>query len=190
MRFYHFTSWLPGNLILDFVYETNWEQSHYWGQKAQLFAAIERDSTFEQMATTIRNLPFKVPDVEQTTQNAILQKRQLELTKEFQFEQVRQIEFPNKPSRMRCMFLLPSTVDPRAYLRGMGFQEAGKTILEIETADDANLHLATFSLLNCNTLPPDGQIEQARQYWSESDTIPEETEVLFEGKFKIVKILV
>jgi hypothetical protein len=110
------------------------------------------------------------------------------LLKEYVFEDIRINEFPNKPSRKKCIFLAPQSLNLKHYAKKMNFGEE-LVYLEIQPLNDSKIHFANIGLLNCDTLAHEIKVKNAREYWQGNAEITDDTEVLYEGEFIITKAL-
>lgn len=99
------------------------------------------------------------------------------------FEQIREECFPEKPSRFRSLFLLPTLLDARFYQskhHHMG------VIYEVEVETEAKRHYGNYEFWGLiDSTTPLKQLERAAErYWSQAPT--EHIEILVEGSGKIV----
>lgn len=86
------------------------------------------------------------------------------------------------------MFVFDENVAPKEYISRIGFDISHYRLLLLETVDEANrVHQASLQLLDCNSLKYPKLIETAEKYWSDNVSDPVETEILFEGKIKVIK---
>jgi hypothetical protein len=206
--YFHLTSWDPKQLAIDRPYSTSWDRSAYWQAQEddgrQLAIMLEEFKTLE----SARALPALGITPEQWARSKARNQR----AKEQVFERVRVDEFPNAPSRMRCMFVCESEDQLREYIRKYRFPLAGRTIIELQmgTLDDqTDTDLSAMKLsrpdferlndlrrvrvhpkhLDCNANDHD-RAAAARFYWSGADTESTQlTEVLFEGFFAIKRVV-
>ena len=185
MKFYHFTSLKKNQIIPNESYETNWVESNYWLHKQRNRQENnEMNSALEGIGTILKAFgkDFDLSSISKEMQSS---KYYSELLKEYIFEEVRQKEFPEKPSRKNCMFLVPIEVNLNNYCKNMGFNTNQLTMLEVDIENDSKYHFADFTLLNCNNLIHDEKVEKAKEYWNGTDRRDMNTEILFRGKFKI-----
>jgi uncharacterized protein DUF2441 len=220
MSFLHLTSWTISPAHIGTAYSTNWGENTHWRSmrtfttQASVEAVLQKIRSLQEalahsaqrndIALSIRaeiarlGLPQVLADglttgsisVEDLLSTNRL-KFELQVRKERIFEEVRAQDFPDRPSRQRCLFAFPENLDPASYLPAMGFQMAGRTLVRITAAEDAKVHFANLSLLNAQ-LASDAQIaESARAYWSGKDTSVDKmtTEVLVEGNFIIEEVI-
>ncbi|UMZ72965.1 hypothetical protein [Natranaerofaba carboxydovora] len=88
------------------------------------------------------------------------------------------------------MFLFNTDVDYKKYVENMGFDLTNRNLLKIEVLNNkSNLFYGDMSLLNCNSKRYYGMVETARKYWEGAKENNINTEVLFEGEFKVKEIL-
>ena len=109
------------------------------------------------------------------------------LLRELVFEQVRQETFVDKPSRMRCIWLIPHDME----LLGKWCATAPKNqfrTFEVEATGNFHRGLNKYLLPEC--LGADQLRDRARHYWSEPVSPSEENaETLCEGEIKILREL-
>ena len=168
-------------------YSTPQDCSHYWRQK------LELQWVKEALRPLIRNVPNIL--IDGVNLEALLNegssylKYYSELLKEYIFEEERAINFPDRPTRKKCMFLFDIGISPDEYAKKINFPLGKYRLLEIETLDEGSkLFRAKTSLLNCNLMQYSGMKLKAQEYWKGTDEINLDTEILFEGNYKIVKI--
>ena len=192
MTFKHITNWTEENISFEKTYETNWAISNYWQNKTtnetELLTATSVSSLIDGLQSVISMLGQSF-DFSQFTNELQKSKYYAELLKEYVFEEVRQTEFPNKPSRKKCMFLAPTEVDIFDYAKNLNYDTNTKTLMEIEIIQNDNLHFADLILLNCNGLPHKEKVNAARQYWQGTTNRDNNTEVLYTGQFKIKSLI-
>lgn len=104
--------------------------------------------------------------------------------REYVFEQVRASEFPNKPSRLNCMFLLRTLEEASLYKDnnshlGVIYEVAANTRETEIHLGNYNFH-AHLSLINLMH----GMHQIAREYWAVDPT--DSVEVLFPGSVVVV----
>jgi hypothetical protein len=176
LRYLHFTNWT--NLSDANVGQrtgTGWKVSNYWQRKFErhqgLVSALRDDGAVDLMAF------MKVA------------REAGELIKEYVFEEIRADEFPDKPSRRRCMFLLPPKVDPETAAAYLNFKATHYGLIEIEPIGGV-FHHAKMDLLKCSGGDYATMAARAREYWTEiaADDDPS-GEVLFFGDFTITRII-
>lgn len=190
MTLKHFSSWTKENIKLDEVYQTSWAESNYWKNKQTDQNQIKNtiDPLFDSLNQIFKMLG-KNFDTSKITDEIQKSKYYSELLKEYIFEDIRICEFPDKPSRKKCMFLSPNEIDIKDYAKRLNFDVTSKTFLQIETLDETKLHFADLTLLNCNSKSHAEKLDFARQYWKGTDNRNFDTEVLLTGPFKISKII-
>lgn len=104
------------------------------------------------------------------------------------YEDVRLAEFPDAPSRRRCMFLF--NADPAAFAAKYGFAGLGRTLIEVEpVAGSSKVLVTSMDLLDLG--PGDeGQVRgAARSYWRGGSADPFSTEVLVEGEYVVTRVI-
>lgn len=104
--------------------------------------------------------------------------------REHVFEQIRASEFPNKPSRLDCMFLL------RTMEEAVRYREAASGLgliyeVAVNTAE-AEIHLGDYNFGGAISAVKllEGMPQVARKYWAEEAT--DAVEVLFPGSVVIL----
>jgi intein/homing endonuclease len=190
MTFKHITNWTKENINFVDTYATTWEASNYWTNKisneTELLASS--NSLFNSI-NSVLSMFGKSFDF--STLESELQKSKYygELLKEYIFEEIRLTEFPHKPSRKKCIFLVPFEVEIFEFATKLNYNLNSKTLMEIEVIQNDNLHFADLTLLNCNSLSHFEKVKAARQYWQGTTTRDINTEVLYIGEFKINSII-
>lgn len=177
-------------MVLDLPYETTWKESNYWKNKQVDTNQIQgtSDKFFDTMGAIFTKFGI---DIDVSVVSGELQKTKYyaELLKEYIFEQVRLAEYPEKPSRMQCMFLFSNDIDHNDFANSLHYDMAKRSIVEIEALENSKLHFADLKLLDCNALSHIEKMDKARQYWNGTTEKGIGVEILFTGNFKINKIL-
>jgi hypothetical protein len=176
LKFLHITNWNLSQLKIGNVYQTPKDHSYYWEGKIN-----------GQRYVTPQNLPtIKFGDFNLLEDY----KFRAELLKEHIFEDIRLNEYSDLPSRKRCMFLLDPQEDAISFCTQYGFNKPPYYVIEIEKVDGKDkTHRCQISLLDCDTRPYSEIVENARKYWSGTDKIKSDMEILFEGGFIVTKVL-
>ena len=190
-QFLHFTSWKLDSLNPEAVYDTShWSASHYWDNHLK-GAFVKQGKLIPQELDFLRSIRIG-RDGETATLVDLLTpflehlKYASELFKEFIFEQIRTKTFPELPSRLRCMYLFPGECAPDEYATNIGFKLDQLNLIQIFPVEGQHkLHVGDLKLLNCNMNKYDKICEYAQQYWAGSSERNINTEILFEGKFKV-----
>lgn len=196
MIFYHFSSsWSKDKIELNKEYNTPSNGSNYWKGK------LEGSSNDKQLNNLLKSIETiftekyrRLIDLFNSIK-PILQheKYASELLKEYIFEEVRERVFTSLPSRKRCMFLykpIPN-FNYKEYAQNMGFDISKYNLYEIELVDNNHkIHKAEMSLLNCNLSNHDELVKRAKKYWQGTEKYGLDTEILFEGSFKINNVLI
>lgn len=184
-KFWHITCWKKEDISFNKTFSTNWAISNYWTQKQ----TNEQHCYSEEIEKIIQPCIEVVGKdaVKFLTDNLAKLKYYAECQKEYIFEEIRATEFPKLPSRKNCMFLLTYDSDVKDFVRSYKFDK--RIIIEIEIENDAILHFADISLLNCNSKTFKEKQEIARQYWKGTSRKDNDTEILFRGNFKIIRIV-
>src|SRR5262249_47426916 len=115
-------------------------------------------------------------------------KIQAERDKEILFEEVRQAEYPDRPTRKRCIFLFDPQ-DPMVYATRMKFSLLEVAVGESEPWAGAPLHRPDAGPLDCTARTRSEQQECARQYWRGDMTSGAVPEILLEGPFRITRMV-
>lgn len=186
----HFTNWDLSSVQIGDSFTTNsWVESKYWKQKKENTELISSNSLFNELEKILQQLNLSNQiDFSLLAQEVDKSKYYSELLKEFVFEEIRLMEFPEKPSRRKCMFLLPQNIDIVEYGVSMSFDMSTKRHLHIEICEPTSLHFADITQLNCNSLTHDEKVDFARKYWEGTNKRNMFTEILYEGEFRIHSI--
>lgn len=190
MKLKHIANWKNNEIDLQKVYTTIWTESYYWKNKIQLITDADAPRPVVDMLQgieTIAKMLNQSFDTEPIRQIMLQSKYLAELLKEYIFEDVRYSQFPSRPSRKQCLYLLPILADVDQFATQFGFDLAKKTIVEIETLQDDNIHFADISLLDCNLYSHDDKIASAKKYWA-GVPLAQSTEILYTGDFRITKV--
>ncbi|MDD3323330.1 MAG: DUF2441 domain-containing protein [Paludibacter sp.] len=183
-KFWHITNWKKEDISFNKTFSTSWAISNYWIQKQTNEQFTSVDSKLSEILSSLVTLKN---DKEFLIHQFSKVKYYAESQKEYIFEEIRATEFQKLPSRKNCMFLLPYDSDIEGFARNYNFDK--RITLEIEVETDAMLHFADISLLNCNSKTFKEKQEIARQYWKGTSRKDNDTEILFRGNFKIIRIV-
>jgi hypothetical protein len=187
MDFLHFTNWPVSNIDTNTIYCTNWNLSNYWAQK------LKGD-----WLNFVEYLPFDLPNIFIGEANlkemvSFISKHLVyssTLLKEYIFEEVRVNKYPELPSRKKCMFLFDLEIDYQQYSKVLKFILEKYNLIVIEPLKGESKFLRVdMNLLNCNLYLYDDIVANAEKYWMGTDKVYLNTEILFEGKFKIKRII-
>lgn len=107
------------------------------------------------------------------------------LARELFWESVRLSEFPDRPSRQRCLWLCPSLENARDWLSRL--ESKNYQILKVSV--NGRLHTANELLLLGDSEPLEITRAKAREYWQGLQVEGCREEILFEGKMKVLEIL-
>ena len=198
--FVHLTrSWRFNNSHLNQDFETPKDQSEYWKGKLRLEWAREGEASLKSncdemvaqaSGSTLPDelAPLVAPMVEKMVQSLDHKaKYAMELLKEYIFDEIRLAEFPKLPSRRRCMFLFADCHSPADYAQNLGLRDMSQySVVRVLPSQTASIHVADMRFLNCNGCDHDGLAEAARKYWSPADSASIHSEVLLEGRWKLV----
>jgi hypothetical protein len=103
------------------------------------------------------------------------------------FERIRQEVNSNLPSRERAFYAALSHVNKKILFKKMGFGPEYKYCYQVEL-EGGKLHRASLSLLDCNYSSFEEIEKKAEEYWTTSPTDSNDTEILFEGTIKFLKL--
>jgi hypothetical protein len=174
--FLHLTPLVVGEWQQGERFATRGEQSFYW---RTVFSAEGRRSRLDEAAA--RGLSAEVVGERDYL---------LSCLKELLFESVRGSVDPSLPSRSECMFLFESTLDPLGYGTRLGRDAADYTTLELRPVAGSRLFRARSALLDVPASVPE-IVAAAEEYWRglAADAPADDTEVLFTGRFEIIRVV-
>lgn len=175
MRYLHFSSWTNDLVpLVGTELDTSWPVSVYWQNRIQSHKGMISSFSADGIA-------FK--------QLLALAKNTGEVLKEYVFEEIRAAEFPDKPSRRRCMFLLPPQASPDEVAAFLKLDPSARWLIEIEVLEGAT-HQADMKHLNCSGSDHSTMATSARAYWGQPGADDAaDGEVLFCGRFRIESIV-
>lgn len=101
------------------------------------------------------------------------------------WENVRSDEFPELPSRQRCLWLIPTLEGVKYWLERM--KPSAYQVLRVQVT--GRIHRANEVYLLGDSEPMSETIENARLYWSGSFPEGGQEEILFEGRVKVIEIV-
>ena len=101
------------------------------------------------------------------------------------WENVRRDEFPELPSRQRCLWLIPTLEGVKYWLERM--KPNGYQVLRVQVT--GRIHRANELYLLGDSEPMSQTIEKARLYWSGSFPEGGQEEILFEGRVKVIEVV-
>lgn len=107
----------------------------------------------------------------------------LMLTRETIWEMVRKEEFPEHPSRQKCLWLVEKMDEARYWLQRM---EPKHNAQIVEVVVDGKVHIADGSLLIGDSEPYSTYLKKAKAYWQGFSSDNPEKEILFEGDLKVI----
>jgi hypothetical protein len=183
----HFTRQAPDEVEVGIVRSTrDWGTSTYW--RGVVLGRVPegcRGFLVSNGETTEFASPFQ--DDSAAGQDALLQ-----YLREYNLELFRSAEFPDLPSRRKCLFLLNTKVDPTEFARSMQFDLTGISLLEVELLDDTPCHHIA-SINHLNGIPLGGDLVSCaggfRRYWLGTTIDDPTAEVLYEGAYKILSVV-
>lgn len=167
MEYYHFTAWKEIEIkkVIKKELETMQVYNNYWEQ--QLRAEIKT----------------AIPD-------SLKYKNLLQLRKECIFEIIRETEFPHCPSRKRCIFMFDKKIDPQVYAKTLNITRGSRNLISIEVLDpQPKILLVDMRILNNAGFSYESITDIARLYWKGVDNIHQNTETLYEGKYRIIEFI-
>lgn len=190
--YFHFTTWQMNSNLVGQHCQTSWNVSNYWRSKL--------DGSFLIDFEPFKGFPARILDVlnglqEEGDEIRMLLSHEMyssELLKEYIFEEIRACEFPQVPSRKRCMFLFEAEQDQDAviYSQKMGIKLTGKSLIKVEPVDsECVTHRTDAKLLDVNLSKQPEIAAAARKYWHGTTDSVELPEVLLEGSFVIRDIV-
>lgn len=188
MEFLHFTNWSVGTIDINKVYGTNWNLSNYWTKRL-------KGDWLNYVEYPQFNLPnIFIGEVNLKEIMSSISKHLMyssTLLKEYVFEEIRVNKNPKLPSRKNCMFLFDTEIDYQEYCKVLKFDIEKYNLIAIELLlnDTAKFLRVDMNLLNCNLHRYDEIVAHAEKYWEGTNEVGLNTEILFEGKFKIKRII-
>lgn len=111
----------------------------------------------------------------------------LMLARELLWENVRSAEFPQAPSRQRCIWLIESMADVKNWISRLGFKPNFYSVVRLRATGRALK--ADGNCLAGDSEPLPVWFEKARAYWSGENSETPLPEVLFEGRIEIDEIV-
>jgi hypothetical protein len=147
---------------------TYWEESNYWSHKKTM--------TGPELEVPVLLKNFLPTDFQQNISKA---KYEAEFKKEEVFESVRKDKFSYLPSRKRCIYAIPSSIDPHEFGKNINLYVDKYNLIEIRPVlNRSKVHQSKMSLLNCNSISVLDMKEIARTYWAGESEATLDTEVL------------
>lgn len=107
------------------------------------------------------------------------------LIREYEFERVRSAEFPNLPSRMRCLWMTDKSLISHWNQRLDG--RANKRLLRVSA--HGKIHRANEGFLPVEVTPMSELQDLARAYWRGEDHEKGKFELLLEGSMEILEMI-
>lgn len=105
------------------------------------------------------------------------------------WEDVRRKEFPQLPSRQRCVWLIPSQAGVKYWLPRMIPPEREVDFQVLRVRVQGRLHRANETYLREDILPMQESIRLARLYWQGVDEEADTEEIIFEGRMRVEEIM-
>lgn len=113
----------------------------------------------------------------------------LQAIREQAFELVRLAQFPQRPSRTRCLWVSETEDEARSWLKELKNSEDSFQILKLEVAEGANLHTASDGHI-LQAYDSDHHLTQSAQaYWRGEATEEGLTEILLEGSARVLDVV-
>lgn len=109
------------------------------------------------------------------------------LARELFWESIRLEEFPDRPSRHRCIWLCPSLENARDWFSRLDITKFDYQLLKVSV--NGRLHKANELLLLGDSEPLEITRSKAREYWQGLQAEGGREEILFEGRMKVLEIL-
>lgn len=182
MKLLHLCYWELEGLDLSQTFCSPREVSNYWNVAVNGVYPNDRDPFYLQEAEQLFG-----PDIAKALAD---QKRRVQVNKEETFENVRQAEYPDRPSRRSCMFAFLSK-DPEAYMAAFNWTKEQFHLVEIELVGPDTKHFAAdHTILNRDVMQTQHEIEEkARLYWNGTGLDNPNAEILVEGLFKVSRVI-
>jgi uncharacterized protein DUF2441 len=107
------------------------------------------------------------------------------------WEDVRKTEFPDRPSRQKCIWLVPNRNGLRYWLDQMGVHVRGLDWQVLRVRVQGRLHKANQDFLIGDNMGMRHMVEEARNFWRGVDVgeEAERAEILFEGRMRVEQIM-
>ena len=207
--YYHVTNWPIDSFCVGQEYSTPIDSSLYWRSRLD-GAHVEKQDILSDILGIPREALDKASDeLNQMNINGVNLKDLLfsfrslssnlayssQLLKEYIFEDIRASEFPNLPSRKRCMFLFDGKQDKEeakvlsAKMFGASYL-SGRSLINIEVVNGKSIiHRTDATLLDVNVRKQPEIVEAARKYWTGTNESIERHEVILEGSYIICEII-
>lgn len=186
-KIYHFSRWEDAEEAVGRTFKVGWDKSKYWKDKL----------TFNWVQAPQITLPNNIflGDTslaqigERITQFSTHLKYASELLKEYIFDEIRGDEFPSLPSRRKCLFGFPMSLDPIEYARSMGINLEHYKLLILRINEDCTIHWADMNKLNVNLSAYEEIANSAREYWGGVDESLDSAEALVDGMITLEEIV-
>jgi len=123
-----------------------------------------------------------LPTIARDTANHFLM-----LVRELLWENVRLAEFPEAPSRQRCIWLIESMANVTNWISHLGFKPNHYSVVRVRATGRALNVDGNYLAGDSEPLPV--WFEKARAYWSSKNTQNPLPEVLFEGRIEVDEII-
>lgn len=191
-QLFHWSNFQKDQIEIGCAREASYSPSFYWNGK--LTREWTKSYPYPPALVKICDLLDRIDPTKEASSGlktvADIQLYSGELLKEFIFEEIRAAEFGSLPSRKNCMYCFDSSIDPNQYMEQMKIPTHGRILIEIEpNAQKSSVVQVRPSLLNCNTLTVPEMRDCARSYWSGTDEVGFDTEVLLVGEYQVKRIV-
>lgn len=202
--FYHIQrhrEWMPGERYFIGTGPNDWMM----GFNPTWFGILSRDGKIRYLANTIVQYVLNrhagegdlIPDLEEFVHNPIQAlhlanetlSHLLRLTRELVFEQVRVEHFPELPSRMRCIWLIPHE---EAALRYWWKQLPGNNRRILEVVATGKYHRTSQAPLKLGTFSLNELRQRAFTYWAGVSSLEApsvDDEIIFEGFVEVKAVI-
>lgn len=106
--------------------------------------------------------------------------------RELIWEQIRKEEFPKLPSRQRCIWLIPDLDGVRYWIGRLNMSNPFQVV---EVNAEGSIHIGDERLLLGDSEPLNETFQKCRKYWNGDIINNQHTEIIFEGKLTITKVI-
>jgi len=188
MKFYHFTNLQQSGYKKDQVIKTDWPESNYWKEQ-------KKGDSLRFMNQHFRDFTEKYfPDIDEQQKAKLgnltnVMKYSSQLLKETIFELTRATHFMHMPSRLNCMFLFETSLDPDAVFQLYEMPTSKSDLIEVEIlTTDANFLITNSQNFNLQSFFYHDYVNAALTYWKGAEDSTPSNEVLFRGTCKVIDI--
>ncbi|KKL10712.1 hypothetical protein LCGC14_2553090 [marine sediment metagenome] len=137
------------------------------------------------------NIASKLPETDENIRNRgkIIElglQRSTIILREYLFENIRKINFPDYPSRQKGLWLIES-IDSLKYWKDTIFNKKGDIVLKLKVNGKAHKSYAEF--IQADVFSLDLWEEMAFNYWKGTKGEELKSEIIFEGDVEVIEIL-